>query len=64
MVATDIGTLLDDSGFDRISILKVDIEGAESVVFGSTVANYSFAVGSDTRVVEANLNFKFGTGTV
>jgi FkbM family methyltransferase len=35
--ATDIGTLLAESGFDRISILKVDIEGAEAAVFG---ANY------------------------
>ncbi|OYY92907.1 MAG: hypothetical protein B7Y41_14225 [Hydrogenophilales bacterium 28-61-23] len=35
MTAVDIGSLLDNSGFDRISILKIDIEGAETVVFGS-----------------------------
>lgn len=31
--AIDIGSLLRDSHYDRISLLKVDIEGAESVVF-------------------------------
>lgn len=33
MQAVDINTLLEDSGFDRISILKIDIEGSESAVF-------------------------------
>ncbi|NWG87688.1 MAG: FkbM family methyltransferase [Hydrogenophilaceae bacterium] len=33
MKATDIGTLLAGSGYDHISILKVDIEGAEAAVF-------------------------------
>jgi FkbM family methyltransferase len=33
--ATDIGTLLRDSGFARVSILKMDIEGAEAEVFSS-----------------------------
>jgi FkbM family methyltransferase len=33
MWATDIGTLLAESGHERISILKIDIEGAEKVVF-------------------------------
>jgi FkbM family methyltransferase len=37
MRALDIGSVLDDSGFERISILKVDIEGAERIVFD---ANY------------------------
>jgi FkbM family methyltransferase len=35
MMATDIGTLLTESGFDRISILKIDVEGAESIIFSS-----------------------------
>jgi FkbM family methyltransferase len=35
IMATDIGTLLKESGFDRISILKIDIEGAEAIVFSS-----------------------------
>ncbi len=35
ITATDIGTLLTKSGFDRISILKIDIEGSELAVFSS-----------------------------
>jgi FkbM family methyltransferase len=31
--AVDIGSLLRESGCDRISILKVDVEGAERVIF-------------------------------
>jgi FkbM family methyltransferase len=38
MIATDIRQLLEESGFDRISILKIDIEGSEREVFSS---NYS-----------------------
>jgi FkbM family methyltransferase len=34
MTATDVGTLLAESGYDRISLLKVDIEGGEREVFG------------------------------
>ena len=32
--ATDVGTLFRESGYSSISVLKVDIEGAEKVVFG------------------------------
>jgi FkbM family methyltransferase len=50
MVAIDIGTLFKESGYDRISILKVDIEGAESIVFSS---NYETWIGKvDTIVIE------------
>ena len=51
MMATDVKTLIRDSGFDpRVSILKVDIEGAESVVFGS---NYESWLGRvDNLVIE------------
>jgi FkbM family methyltransferase len=38
MIATDIRRLLMESGFDRISILKIDIEGSEIELFSS---NYS-----------------------
>lgn len=33
--AVDIGTLFDKSGHDRISILKIDIEGSEEAVFAA-----------------------------
>jgi FkbM family methyltransferase len=33
MHTLDIGTILERSGFERISILKMDIEGAERIVF-------------------------------
>ena len=35
MTTLDVGTILDRSGFARISILKMDIEGAERLVFES-----------------------------
>jgi FkbM family methyltransferase len=38
--AVDIGTLLRDSGRPAISILKVDIERAEAVVFGANYADW------------------------
>jgi FkbM family methyltransferase len=38
MIATDIEQLLKESGCDRISILKIDIEGSEMEIFS---ANYS-----------------------
>ena len=48
--AKDIGTLLREFGFERISILKVDIEGSEAEVFGS---NYEAWIGKvDTLVIE------------
>ena len=38
--AVDIGTLLAESGADRISILKVDIEGSESEVFSRNTRSW------------------------
>jgi FkbM family methyltransferase len=48
--ATDVGTLLRNSGFDRISILKVDIEGAEADVFAHGYAGWLSKV--DNLVIE------------
>ncbi|MDZ7360175.1 MAG: FkbM family methyltransferase [candidate division KSB1 bacterium] len=40
VVAADIGALLSSSGFDRIDILKMDVEGAEAVVFSSNYESW------------------------
>lgn len=50
LMATDIRTLLEGSGAERISILKIDIEGAESVVFSSNYENWIRRV--DNLVIE------------
>ena len=38
--AVDIFSLLEQSGFDKIDILKIDIEGAESVVFSENYKDW------------------------
>ena len=49
-MGTDIETLLLDSGYARISILKVDIEGAEAAVFSSNYQHWIKKV--DNLVIE------------
>jgi FkbM family methyltransferase len=59
--AVDIGSLLAGSGHDRIFILKVDIEGAEGVVFA---ANYEAWIERvDNIVVELHDDSYFGDCT-
>jgi FkbM family methyltransferase len=56
----DLGTLLDRYGFggERVSILKVDVEGAEGVIFGS---NYDHWLGRvDTIAIELHDDSAFG----
>jgi len=48
--ATDIGTLLAASGQERISVLKIDIEGSEKVVFASNYRHWLEKV--DNLVIE------------
>jgi FkbM family methyltransferase len=48
--AIDIGTLLEESGAERISILKIDIEGAEADVFSSNYEHWINRV--DNLVIE------------
>lgn len=50
IIAIDIGILLEESGFERISILKVDIEGAEAIVFASNYQEWLHKV--DNLVIE------------
>jgi len=48
--AVDIGSLIRESGHERVSILKIDIEGAEEVVFSADVAEWLHKV--DNLVIE------------
>jgi FkbM family methyltransferase len=50
LMATDIGTLFEQSGYDRISILKIDIEGAEAAVFSFNYKSWLTKV--DNLVIE------------
>ncbi|MBE2248328.1 MAG: FkbM family methyltransferase [Myxococcus sp.] len=50
MQATDIGALLTSSGHERISILKIDIEGAEGEVFSAGAPDWLARV--DNLVIE------------
>ena len=54
----DIATLLQKSGHHRISILKIDVEGAEAVIFS---ANYQSWIGNvDAIVIELHDDSLFG----
>jgi FkbM family methyltransferase len=59
--AVDIGTLLRESGAERISLLKMDIEGAEAVVFGAFDISWLDRV--DNIAVELHDDTVFGDAT-
>jgi len=56
--AVDIGGLLQESGHDRVSILKMDIEGAEAVVFATNYEHWIDLV--DVLAVEIHQDSTFG----
>ncbi len=57
----DITTLLENSGHRRISILKIDVEGAEAVIFA---ANYESWIGKvDAIVIELHDDSQFGSAS-
>ena len=56
LLAVDVGSLLRDSAYERISLLKIDIEGAESVVF----ADAPWLDQVDNIVVELHADSPFG----
>jgi FkbM family methyltransferase len=60
LVAVSVPSLLESSGFDRISLLKVDIEGAEVVVFGSDVEWLDLV---DAIAIELHDDSHFGNGS-
>jgi FkbM family methyltransferase len=61
MVAVDVGTLLDESGFERISLLKLDVEGAEAVIFASNYERWIDRV--DNIAIELHDDSSFGNAS-
>jgi hypothetical protein len=59
--AVDIGTLLRESRAERISLLKMDIEGAEAVVFGASDISWLDRV--DNIAIELHDDTAFGDAT-
>ena len=57
----EVGALLDRSPYDRISLLKLDVEGAEAVIFGRSDASWLERV--DNIVIELHTNSPYGDGT-
>ena len=57
----DIATVLTDSGRDRISILKIDVEGAEVVIFSNNYESWLNRV--DAIAIELHDDSSFGSGT-
>ena len=57
----DIASLLASSGFERISLLKMDIEGAEAVVFAGDCDAWLDKV--DAMAIELHDDSSFGNAT-
>jgi FkbM family methyltransferase len=57
----DLGTLLASSGEDHISILKIDIEGAEAVIFSENCESWLSKV--EAIVIELHDDSVFGNAT-
>ena len=58
LVSVDIGSILDGSGYKKISVLKIDIEGAEAVVFSKNYESWIDRV--DNLVIEIHNAPSFG----
>jgi len=57
----NIGSLLASSGYDRISILKMDVEGAEAVIFSKNFDAWLERV--DAIAIELHDDSMFGKGS-
>jgi FkbM family methyltransferase len=56
----DVGSLLAASGYERISVLKVDVEGAEAVIFAENYRPWLDKV--DAIAIELHEDSMFGNG--
>ena len=57
----DIATLLTTSGYERISLLKMDVEGAEAVIFSENYESWLDKV--DAIAIELHDDSAFGNGS-
>jgi FkbM family methyltransferase len=57
-LTVDIGSILDGWGHKRVAVLKIDIEGAEAVVFSKNYESWIDRV--DNIVIEIHNNRSFG----
>ena len=57
----DVGSLLATSGHERIGILKIDVEGAEAVIFADNYQSWLDKV--DALAIELHDDSMFGQGS-
>jgi len=61
MRAVDIGSVMESRGIQRLSLLKVDIEGAEAIVFGANYESWIDRV--DNIAIELHDDSAFGNAS-
>lgn len=61
MAGIDIGSILCHSSYDRVSLLKMDIEGAEAIVFAGAHHNWLSKI--DAIVIELHDDSTFGAAS-
>jgi FkbM family methyltransferase len=61
LIGIDVASLIDESGFDRVSLLKMDIEGAEALLFAEGQTDWLDRV--DALAIELHDDSAFGPAT-